>query len=70
MSTGQSESRSNGRPIKGFHPQTCVGSCRVTFEHCVFVDILYIVSTGQSESRSNGGPTKGFHPQLVWDHIT
>ena len=69
MSTGQSESCSNGRLAKGFHPRNMCDHVVRLLDFVFFFDILGIVSTGQSESRSNGGPAKDFHPQLVWDHV-
>ena len=69
VSTGQSESRSNGGPTKGFHPQLVWDHITWPLDFVFFCNLCTVL-TGQIESRSNGGSAKGFHPQLVLDHIT
>ena len=58
---GKSESRSNGKVVKGFHPIIYVILSRNLWTLCFFV-MLHIDPMGENESRSNGKVAKGFHP--------
>ena len=58
---GKSESRSNGKVAKGFHPIIYVMKSHDFWTLCFFV-MLHTDPMGKSESRSNGKVAKGFHP--------
>ena len=60
-SMGKSESRSNGKVVKGFHPIIYAMKPRDVWTLYFFI-MLHTDPMGKGESRPNGRVVKGFHP--------